>query len=117
MAAVKQTVEHVEALEAYKHGFITDIAQDFAPKGLSADTVRFISAQKNEPEWMLAWRLEAFERWLALERAALGQGRLPADRLPGRLLLRRAAARRPARPAWTRSIRSSWPPTPSSASR
>jgi Fe-S cluster assembly protein SufB len=67
MAAVKQTVEHVEALEAYKHGFTTDIAQDFAPKGLSADTVRFISAQKNEPEWMLAWRLEAFERWLSLE--------------------------------------------------
>jgi Fe-S cluster assembly protein SufB len=67
MAAVKQTVEHVEALEAYKHGFTTDIAQDFAPKGLSADTVRFISAQKGEPEWMLAWRLEAFERWLSLE--------------------------------------------------
>jgi Fe-S cluster assembly protein SufB len=67
MAAVKQTVEHVEALEAYKHGFTTDIAQDFAPKGLSADTVRFISAKKGEPEWMLAWRLEAFERWLNLE--------------------------------------------------
>ena len=67
MAAVKQTVEHVEALEAYKHGFTTDIAQDFAPKGLTADTVRYISAQKNEPEWMLAWRLEAFERWLQLK--------------------------------------------------
>ena len=67
MAAVKQTVEAVEALEAYEHGFITDIDQEFAPKGLSADTVRFISAKKNEPEWMLAWRLEAFERWLTLE--------------------------------------------------
>jgi Fe-S cluster assembly protein SufB len=67
MAAVKQTVEHVEALEAYKHGFVTDIAQDFAPKGLNADIVRFISAKKDEPEWMLAWRLEAFERWLQLE--------------------------------------------------
>ena len=67
MAAVKQTVEHVEALETYKHGFITDIDQDMAPKGLSADTVRFISAKKGEPEWMLAWRLEAFERWLTLE--------------------------------------------------
>jgi len=67
MAAVKQTVEHVEALETYKHGFITDIDQDMAPKGLSADTVRFISAKKDEPEWMLAWRLEAFERWLTLE--------------------------------------------------
>ena len=67
MAAVKQTVEHVEALETYKHGFITDIDQDMAPKGLSADTVRFISAKKDEPEWMLALRLEAFERWLTLE--------------------------------------------------
>jgi len=67
MAAVKQTVEHVEALETYKHGFITDIDQDMAPKGLCADTVRFISAKKDEPEWMLALRLEAFERWLTLE--------------------------------------------------
>jgi Fe-S cluster assembly protein SufB len=67
MAAVKETVDQVGALEAYKHGFITDIAQDFAPKGLSEDTVRFISAKKEEPEWMLQWRLEAFERWLALE--------------------------------------------------
>ncbi|HEY2660953.1 MAG TPA: Fe-S cluster assembly protein SufB [Caulobacteraceae bacterium] len=67
MAAVQQTVDQVEALEAYKHGFITDIDQEFAPKGLSADTVRFISAKKEEPEWMLAWRLEAYERWLALD--------------------------------------------------
>jgi Fe-S cluster assembly protein SufB len=69
MAAVKQTVDHVASLEAdkYKHGFITDIAQEFADKGLSADTVRFISAKKNEPQWMLDWRLEAYERWLELE--------------------------------------------------
>ena len=67
MAAVKQTVEHVESLEKYKHGFVTDIEQDFAPKGLNADIVRFISAKKNEPEWMLAWRLDAFERWQAME--------------------------------------------------
>ncbi len=69
MAAVKQTVEHVASLEAdkYKHGFVTDIAQDFAEKGLNTDTVRFISAKKNEPQWMLDWRLAAFERWLELE--------------------------------------------------
>src|ERR1700754_230206 len=67
MAAVKQTVEHVQSLEKYKHGFVTDIEQDFAPKGLNADIVRFISAKKDEPEWMLAWRLEAFERWQAME--------------------------------------------------
>ncbi|MBV9509783.1 MAG: Fe-S cluster assembly protein SufB [Caulobacteraceae bacterium] len=65
--ADQQTLRQVEALEAYKHGFVTDIAQDFAPKGLTADTVRFISAKKGEPDWMLAWRLEAFERWLTLE--------------------------------------------------
>jgi Fe-S cluster assembly protein SufB len=69
MAAVKQTVDHVASLEAdkYKHGFVTDIAQDFADKGLTTDTVRFISAKKGEPEWMLEWRLEAFARWLELE--------------------------------------------------
>jgi Fe-S cluster assembly protein SufB len=67
MAAVSKTVEQVESLEKYQHGFVTDVEQDFAPKGLSADTIRFISAKKDEPEWMLAWRLEAYERWLALE--------------------------------------------------
>ncbi len=67
MAAVKQTIDHVKSLESYEHGFVSDIEQDYAPKGLSADTVRFISAKKNEPQWMLDWRLEAYERWLTLE--------------------------------------------------
>jgi Fe-S cluster assembly protein SufB len=67
MPAARQTVEHVAELEAYKHGFVTAIEQEFAPKGLNADIVRFISAKKNEPEWMLAWRLDAFERWQAME--------------------------------------------------
>ena len=67
--AVQSTVRAVEALEAdkYQHGFVTDIDTEFAPKGLSADTVRFISAKKNEPKWMLEWRLAAFERWLAMD--------------------------------------------------
>ena len=69
MTAVTRTVEQVAALEGdkYKHGFVTDIAQDFAPKGLNADIVRFISAKKADPEWMLQWRLEAFERWQAMD--------------------------------------------------
>jgi Fe-S cluster assembly protein SufB len=67
MAAIKQTIDQVGTLERYKHGFVTDIDQEFAPKGLSEATVRFISAQKNEPAWMLEWRLAAFERWLALD--------------------------------------------------
>ena len=67
MAAVQNTVDQVEGLEKYEHGFVTDVEQDFAPKGLSADTIRFISAKKEEPDWMLAWRLEAYERWLAMD--------------------------------------------------
>src|SRR5579864_7755537 len=67
MAAVQQTLAKVADLERYKHGFVSEIEQEFAPKGLSEATVRFISAKKNEPEWMLAWRLEAFERWLTLD--------------------------------------------------
>ena len=79
MAAVKQTVEHVAALEGdkYKHGFVTDIAQDFAPRGLNEDTVRFISAKKGEPDWLLQWRLEAFRRWLELEEPAWAKVNFP----------------------------------------
>jgi Fe-S cluster assembly protein SufB len=47
----------------YEHGWSSDIETDFAPKGLTEDTVRFISAKKNEPEWMLEWRLKAFAVW------------------------------------------------------
>ena len=69
MAAVQQTLDAVKALEVdrYVHGFSTDIETEFAPKGLDADTVRFISAKKGEPQWMLDWRLEAFARWQAME--------------------------------------------------
>jgi Fe-S cluster assembly protein SufB len=47
----------------YKYGFVTDIEQEMAPPGLTEDTVRFISAKKEEPEWMLEWRLKAFRQW------------------------------------------------------
>src|ERR1700734_516205 len=69
MAAVTETIRTVQGLESdkYAHGFVTDIEQEFAPKGLNADIVRFISDKKGEPEWMLAWGLDAFERWLAME--------------------------------------------------
>jgi Fe-S cluster assembly protein SufB len=69
MAAVQATVDRVRSIEvdAYKYGFITDIESDKAPKGLSEDIVRFISAKKGEPEWLLAWRLEAYRRWLTME--------------------------------------------------
>ena len=61
------TVETVRELGTYKHGFTTNIESVKAPKGLSEDTVRFISAKKEEPEWLLDWRLEAFRRWLQME--------------------------------------------------
>jgi Fe-S cluster assembly protein SufB len=67
MAAVTETKEKVAALgEKYKYGFVTDIEMERAPKGLSEDTVRYISAKKGEPEWMLEWRLGAFRRWLEM---------------------------------------------------
>jgi hypothetical protein len=47
---------------SYKHGFVTEIESETAPKGLSEETVRFISAKKGEPEWLLTWRLKAFAR-------------------------------------------------------
>ena len=50
----------------YKHGWVTDIEQDTMPPGLSEETVRFISAKKNEPQWLLDWRLKAFRRWLEM---------------------------------------------------
>ena len=52
--------------ERYKYGFVTDIESDTAPKGLDESTIRFISAKKDEPEWLLEWRLKAFRMWLEL---------------------------------------------------
>jgi Fe-S cluster assembly protein SufB len=68
MPAVQETVEQVRRIDVdqYKYGFVTDIESDKAPKGLNEDTVRFISAKKSEPEWMLAWRLDAYRRWLTM---------------------------------------------------
>src|SRR5438045_9520998 len=51
----------------YKYGFVTDIETDVIPKGLSEDTVRLISMKKNEPEWLLEFRLKAYRNWLKME--------------------------------------------------
>ena len=69
MPAVQETVDAVRELDVdkYKYGFITDIESDKAPKGLNEDIIRFISAKKEEPEWMLKWRLDAFRRWLTMD--------------------------------------------------
>ena len=67
MAALQETVEAVgRATESYRHGFVTDIEMERAPKGLSEDTVRFISARKDEPQWLLQWRLKAYRHWLTM---------------------------------------------------
>ncbi|WP_136162297.1 Fe-S cluster assembly protein SufB [Sphingomonas flavalba] len=64
----QEALAAAEKASTYEWGFTSDVEQDFAPKGLSEDTVRYISAKKNEPEWMLDWRLKAFRHWLTLER-------------------------------------------------
>ncbi len=65
MTASSETLHTVRSLsqEGYKYGFVTDIEAETAPPGLTEDTVRFISARKEEPEWLLEWRLAAFRAW------------------------------------------------------
>ncbi|CAD5260199.1 component of SufBCD complex [Bosea sp. 62] len=65
MAAVQETIDQVKSIDVteYKYGFVTEIEVDKPAKGLTEDTVRYISARKDEPEWMLEWRLDAFRRW------------------------------------------------------
>ena len=69
MPAVAETLDTVQSVtqSGYKWGFETNIEMDFAPKGLTEDTVRLISAKKGEPEWLLEWRLKAFAVWQAME--------------------------------------------------
>ena len=66
MSKDNQILEELTSSD-YKYGFETLIENDSAPKGLSEDIVRFISAKKNEPEWLLEWRLKAYRHWLTLK--------------------------------------------------
>ncbi len=69
MPAVQETIDQVRQIDVdqYKYGFETLIEMEKAPKGLNEDIIRFISAKKDEPEWMLEWRLSAYRRWLTME--------------------------------------------------
>ncbi|MBW8637091.1 Fe-S cluster assembly protein SufB [Hoeflea sp. WL0058] len=69
MPAVQETIDQVRQIDVdqYKYGFETLIEMEKAPKGLNEDIIRFISAKKDEPEWMLEWRLNAYRRWLTME--------------------------------------------------
>ncbi|SDZ06859.1 Fe-S cluster assembly protein SufB [Nitrosomonas sp. Nm33] len=62
MSAVLQNLVN----QPYKHGFVTEIESDIAPKGLNEEIIRLISSKKNEPEWLLAFRLQAYEKWLSM---------------------------------------------------
>ncbi len=74
------TVDAVRGLESEKYsaGFTTDVEQEFAPRGLNEDTVRFISAKKDEPQWMLDWRLDAYRRWLTMTEPTWAMVHYPA---------------------------------------
>ncbi len=69
MPIVKETIDTVKKIapDQYKYGFITDVETEKAPKGLSEDIIRYISAKKKEPEFMLEWRLKAYRKWLEME--------------------------------------------------
>ncbi len=66
MSTETNTIEEL-ANKEYKYGFVTDIDADVAPRGLNKDIIRFISRKKNEPDWLLEWRLKAFRHWLTME--------------------------------------------------
>jgi len=62
-----ETIDQVADRRDYKYGFVTEIESEFAPKGLNEDIVRFISAKKKEPDWLLQWRLESYRLWLDMD--------------------------------------------------
>src|SRR5262249_40224805 len=61
----------------YKYGFVTEIESEFAPKGLNEDIIRFISSKKDEPDWMLDYRLAAYRRWLMVDQPKWARGHYP----------------------------------------
>ena len=77
MSAATEQLEGLTSQE-YKYGFVTDIDQETLPPGLTEDTVRFISAKKGEPEWLLEWRLKAFRHWQQMEEPRWPNVKYPA---------------------------------------
>ncbi|HXV25354.1 MAG TPA: Fe-S cluster assembly protein SufB [Alphaproteobacteria bacterium] len=71
------TAEQVQALERYKYGFVTEIESETAPKGLNEEIVRFISTKKQEPDWLLEWRLRAYRVWTEMEEPGWAKVRFP----------------------------------------
>ena len=104
--ALRETTERVADLagEKYKYGFVTDIEMERAERGLNENIVRFISAKKGEPEWMLEWRLEAFQRWKEMTEPKWARVHYPPIRTP--MTTKRRNRRWSARRALRTSIRS-----------
>ena len=71
MSTATQTIEQLASRE-YKYGFVTDVEQDSAPRGLNEDVIRLISAKKQEPAWLLDWRLKAYRTWLTMKEPTWG---------------------------------------------
>src|SRR5688500_2867750 len=74
----RDALEAAERAANYEWGFTSEVEQEFAPKGLSEDTVRYISAKKGEPEWMLEWRLKAYRAWLTMAEVTWAKLDIPA---------------------------------------
>ena len=72
----KNIIEDIAGKE-YEHGFVTDLEQEFIPKGLNEDIVRLISAKKEEPQWLLDFRLDAFRKWKGMKVPTWGHLDIP----------------------------------------
>ena len=86
MSTSTDTIEELATRE-YKYGFYTDVEAETIPKGLSEDVVRLISQKKNEPEWLLEWRLKAYRLWLTMKEPTWQNVKYRPDQLPGHRLL------------------------------
>jgi Fe-S cluster assembly protein SufB len=71
MSTATQTIEQLASRE-YKYGFVTEVEQDSAPRGLNEDVIRLISSKKQEPAWLLDWRLKAYRTWLTMKEPTWG---------------------------------------------
>ncbi|POR40334.1 Fe-S cluster assembly protein SufB [Methylobacterium sp. V23] len=96
MPAVQETIDRVRSidLDQYKYGFETTIEMEKSEKGISEDVIRYISAKKDEPEWMLAWRLDAYKRWQTMQEPAWA--RVSYDKVDYKNIYYYAAPKRPA---------------------
>ena len=112
MSESSNTIETF-ANQEYKWGFVTEIDSDSIPRGLSEDVVRLISAKKNEPEWLLEWRLKAYRHWLTMREPTWANVHYPT--IDYQDIIHYAAPRSkkdgPKR-ASPRSTRSCWPSMP-----